>query len=95
MQCGYDSPGVVVSAYGLLLNNSQPTIDDFEKCQVGNISRCSGYRAVLEAFKVFTEIRNDDGIKLEAVLPNELRMEDTEPVFFKGSSTWHKAPSHF
>jgi len=95
VQCGYDSPGVIVSAYGLLLNKSQPTLDDFEKSQVGNISRCNGYRAVLEAFKVFTETKNDDRITLEAILPDELRMEDTEPVVLKGSSNWHKAPSQF
>ena len=95
VQCGYDSPGVIVSAYGLLLNTSQPTVDQLEKSQVGNISRCSGYRAVLEAFKVFTEMRNDDRIKLEAILPGELMMEDAEPAVFKGSSTWHKVPSQF
>ena len=95
VQCGYDSPGVIVSAYGLLLNTSQPTVDQLEKSQVGNISRCSGYRAVLEAFKVFTEMRNDDRIKLEAILPDELMMEDAEPAVFKGSSTWHKVPSQF
>jgi len=95
VQCGYDSPGVIVSAYGLLLNTSQPTMEQLERSQVGNISRCSGYRAVLEAFKVFTEMRNDEAVKLEAILPDELRMEDTEPAVFKGSSTWHKVPSHF
>ena len=95
VQCGYDSPGVVVSAYGLLLNNPQPTMHQLENSQVGNISRCSGYRAVLEAFKVFTETRNNEAAKLEAILPDELKKEDPEPPVFKGSSTWHKVPSYF
>ena len=95
VQGGYDSPGAVVAAYGLLLNNPQPTMHELENSQVGIISRCSGYRAVLEAFKVFTEMRNDEAVKLEATLPEDLKMEDTEPAVFKGSSTWHKVPSHF
>ena len=43
VQCGYDSHGTVVSTYGLLLNNSQPSMQQLETSQVGNISRCSGY----------------------------------------------------
>jgi len=95
VQCGYDSPGTVLSTYGLLLNNTQPSMQQLESSQVGNISRCSGYRAVIEAFKVFTEMRNDEAVKLEATLPDELKMEDSEPAVFKGTVTWHKVPSHF
>ena len=55
VQCGFGSPGEVVSMFGLLLQKADPTMADVEAAQVGNISRCTGYRAVLEAFKVFTE----------------------------------------
>ena len=60
IQCGFDSPGTVVSMYGLLLNKVQPTMGEVEAALVGNLSRCSGYRAVLEAFKVFTEKPNPE-----------------------------------
>ena len=55
VQCGFGSPGEIVSMFGLLLQKANPTMADVEAAQVGNISRCTGYRAVLEAFKVFTE----------------------------------------
>ena len=51
VQGGYDSPGIIVSAYCLLLNCPRPTLDQIEKCLIGNLSRDNGYRALLESFK--------------------------------------------
>ena len=97
VQCGYDTPGTVVSMYGLLLNKVQPTMAEVEAAQVGNLSRCSGYRAVLEAFKVFTEKPNHGELaKHEAKLPSALKEEDSEPMVLRaGSVEWHRVPSHF
>jgi len=97
VQCGFDSPGTVVSMYGLLLNNEAPSMKDIEASQVGNISRCSGYRAVLEAFRVFTEKSNTGTLaQHEANLPDALKSEDSEPVVLRGHGVaWHRVPSHF
>ena len=96
IQCGYDTPGIVVSMYGLLLNNSQPTMGEVEAALVGNLSR-DGYRAVLEAFKVFTEKPNlGELAKHEAKLPSALKEEDSEPMVLRtGDLEWHRVPSHF
>ena len=96
IQCGFDSPGTVVSMYGLLLNKVQPTMGDIEAAQVGNLSRCSGYRAVLEAFKVFTEKPNPDELaKHEAKLPPALKEKDSLPMVLRaGTAEWHYVPHH-
>ena len=96
IQCGFDSPGTVVSMYGLLLNKPQPTMAEIEAAQVGNLSRCSGYRAVLEAFKVFTEKPNNEELaKHEAKLPSDLKENDPLPMVLQGGSAeWHFVFNH-
>ncbi|XP_077867897.1 xanthine dehydrogenase/oxidase-like [Saccoglossus kowalevskii] len=55
LQCGFCSPGMVMSMYTLLRNNADPTISDIEKCLKGNLCRCTGYRSILDGFKTFAQ----------------------------------------
>jgi aerobic-type carbon monoxide dehydrogenase small subunit (CoxS/CutS family) len=52
-QCGYCTPGQIMAAKGLLLENPSPTYDEIAEWLVGNICRCGCYpaiaRAILEA----------------------------------------------
>jgi len=94
IQSGYDSPGVVVAMFSLLLKKRRPTLEDIEQSQNGVISRDNGYRAVFEAFKVFTLDDNDERSKFEAKLPEQLKIQEKLPSAFKGSKlTWHFATS--
>ncbi len=56
VQCGYCTPGVILSAKALLDSNHNPTEEDVKKALAGNLCRCTGYQkiitAVLEAAKV-------------------------------------------
>ncbi|KAL5509791.1 hypothetical protein EMCRGX_G005217 [Ephydatia muelleri] len=52
-QCGYCTPGFVMSMYSLLDQNSKPTKQEIEDNFDGNICRCTGYRPILEAMKTF------------------------------------------
>ena len=51
IQCGYCTPGMVMSAAGLLLNNPDPTEDEIRTAISGNICRCSGYVQIVRAVK--------------------------------------------
>ncbi|XP_057685582.1 xanthine dehydrogenase/oxidase isoform X2 [Corythoichthys intestinalis] len=53
-QCGFCTPGIVMSMYALLRNNTSPKMADVEEAFQGNLCRCTGYRPILEAYKTFT-----------------------------------------
>ncbi|KAI5102079.1 xanthine dehydrogenase/oxidase, partial [Silurus meridionalis] len=54
-QCGFCTPGFVMSMYALLRNNYQPTVQEIEEAFQGNLCRCTGYRPILEGYKTFTK----------------------------------------
>jgi aerobic-type carbon monoxide dehydrogenase small subunit (CoxS/CutS family) len=49
LQCGYCTPGMILSAYGLLLNNPQPTREEILRDMDRNLCRCGGYGRIVEA----------------------------------------------
>uniref|UniRef100_A0A3B4XUX8 Xanthine dehydrogenase/oxidase n=1 Tax=Seriola lalandi dorsalis TaxID=1841481 RepID=A0A3B4XUX8_SERLL len=57
-QCGFCTPGIVMSMYALLRNNPTPKMADVEEAFQGNLCRCTGYRPILEGYKTFTVVRN-------------------------------------
>ncbi|KAK5644718.1 hypothetical protein RI129_006018 [Pyrocoelia pectoralis] len=55
-QCGFCTPGIVMSMYALLRSASKkPSLKDLEITFQGNLCRCTGYRPILDGFKTFTE----------------------------------------
>ncbi|PZC72657.1 hypothetical protein B5X24_HaOG210768 [Helicoverpa armigera] len=54
-QCGYCSPGWVMSMYSLLQSKKDLTMLEIEQSLASNICRCTGYRPILEAFKKFAK----------------------------------------
>lgn len=53
-QCGFCTPGIVMSLYALLRNNSAPTKLEVEEAFDGNLCRCTGYRPILDAAQTFS-----------------------------------------
>jgi aerobic-type carbon monoxide dehydrogenase small subunit (CoxS/CutS family) len=51
-QCGFCTPGILMSAYGLLLRNPQPTRREIQEALSGNLCRCTGYTKILDAVEV-------------------------------------------
>jgi aerobic-type carbon monoxide dehydrogenase small subunit (CoxS/CutS family) len=51
LQCGYCTPGMLMSATALLRENPSPSDDEIKKALQGNICRCTGYWNIFEAVK--------------------------------------------
>jgi carbon-monoxide dehydrogenase small subunit len=51
LQCGYCTPGMLMSATALLRENAHPNEDEIRKGIQGNICRCTGYVNIVEAIK--------------------------------------------
>ncbi|XP_061195293.1 xanthine dehydrogenase/oxidase-like [Saccostrea echinata] len=51
IQCGFCTPGMVMTMYTLFRNNPEPSQANMERALEGNLCRCTGYRPILEAFK--------------------------------------------
>ncbi len=49
VQCGFCTPGVVMSAVHLLAVNPHPTADEVREALAGNLCRCTGYGAIVRA----------------------------------------------
>jgi len=55
LQCGYCTPGMLMSATALLRENPRPSDDEIRKAIQGNICRCTGYVNIVEAIKAVGE----------------------------------------
>jgi len=52
VQCGFCTPGMIMSAKALLDENPEPTVDEIEISIGGNLCRCTGYKKIVEAIQV-------------------------------------------
>jgi aerobic-type carbon monoxide dehydrogenase small subunit (CoxS/CutS family) len=50
-QCGICTPGVVLAAHALLLGTARPSRDEIREALAGNLCRCTGYAAIIEAIE--------------------------------------------
>jgi carbon-monoxide dehydrogenase small subunit len=49
VQCGFCTPGVLISAHALLERNPHPTDEEIREALVGNLCRCTGYLRIIDA----------------------------------------------
>ena len=55
IQCGFCSPGMILTAYALLKENPNPTEAEIRRAISGNVCRCTGYAKIVEAIKSLAE----------------------------------------
>ncbi len=53
-QCGYCTPGMLMSAKALLDRTPRPTRDDVAEAISGNLCRCTGYAPIIDAIMAAT-----------------------------------------
>ncbi len=51
LQCGFCTPGIVVSAVALMRGNASPNDDDISNMLQGHLCRCTGYANIVEALR--------------------------------------------
>lgn len=49
IQCGFCTPGMLISAYALLQRNPDPTKAEIQEALLGNLCRCTGYERIISA----------------------------------------------
>ena len=52
VQCGFCTPGMIMAAKALLIENSSPSEDEIKRGLSGNLCRCTGYKKIIEAVKI-------------------------------------------
>jgi aerobic-type carbon monoxide dehydrogenase small subunit (CoxS/CutS family) len=58
-QCGYCTPGMLMTATALLEHNPLPTLTEMRAALAGNLCRCTGYTAIYEAVEMASRTRTE------------------------------------
>jgi carbon-monoxide dehydrogenase small subunit len=57
-QCGYCTPGIIMSAFALLSSQKNPSLDEIKDALVGNLCRCTGYSKIIRAVQLAIDDMN-------------------------------------
>jgi len=64
VQCGFCTPGMIMSAKVLLDSNKKPTVEEIKEAIEGNFCRCTGYQQIIEAIQDATgQLKKKEGLK--------------------------------
>ena len=61
VQCGFCTPGMIVAAHYLLVNNPDPTKDEIREGLSGNLCRCTGYGRIVDAVQAAAGVAEEAG----------------------------------
>lgn len=60
IQCGFCTPGMILSIKALMMNNENPTMEDVKEAIEGNLCRCTGYASIFDATRaLLAEAQNE------------------------------------
>src|SRR6056297_1894232 len=59
VQCGFCTPGMVISAEALLREKTNPTMEDIRNAISGNLCRCTGYNMIIEGINTAVQKREE------------------------------------
>ena len=61
LQCGFCTPGMIMSALALLSDNKRPTEQEIRDAIAGNLCRCTGYTKIVEAIDAAARVMEREG----------------------------------
>ena len=65
VQCGFCTPGFILSAHALLTSNPSPTDDEIRTALEGNLCRCTGYERIVDAMRLAADKMRTDATEKE------------------------------
>jgi xanthine dehydrogenase small subunit len=96
-QCGYCTPGVVMSLFGLYKNHHNPSREVIEDALTGNLCRCTGYKSIIEAAEHACACVDQDKFRLHqskiVALLDEIN-RDKRPVEIHTATQSYYKPLH-
>jgi len=64
VQCGFCTPGMIMSIRALLNQNAKPSVDEIKQAIEGNFCRCTGYQQIIEAVQETSgQLKKKEGLK--------------------------------
>jgi len=96
-QCGFCTPGFVMSLLALRLNETEPSIARIEDALAGNLCRCTGYEPIIAAGRRMDELAPREADRFlrarEAVAARLAALNDSETLALRGESGCFYAPA--
>lgn len=71
VQCGYCTPGMLISAKALVDKNPEPSEEDIKRALGGNLCRCTGYVKIIEAIKGWKDFSMPAQVPYQGPMANE------------------------
>ena len=59
LQCGFCTPGMIMSARALLNKNPKPSVEEIKEAMQGNLCRCTGYDAIIKSIEAVRGMVNN------------------------------------
>ncbi|XP_034155428.2 aldehyde oxidase 1 isoform X1 [Pangasianodon hypophthalmus] len=81
-QCGFCTPGMVMSMYTLLRNRPQPSMEDITQALEGNLCRCTGYRPIIDGYRTFCETERCCQVNGTACCTSNTKASPEKPELF-------------
>ncbi|MGY6246327.1 xanthine dehydrogenase small subunit [Bosea thiooxidans] len=97
-QCGFCTPGFVMSLFALRLNEAEPDIARIEDALAGNLCRCTGYEPIIAAGRLMDEIAPREADRFfcarDTVAARLAALNDAETLALEGNSGRFYAPAN-